>query len=284
MRAQILTACSALAGFGLLVSATEAQAQCHSACPPPPPCCAPPAPPTPPTHPGKPGGGYGGNVNVNVNVNASASATINASGNASATVGSFNRSGAGGIVYASGGYGNWSQGPGNVAVVPNFMVHGAAEATREAYSASRKVTKRVVLQAVCIDDKRVPHPASQVRPDREISEAYDGELYRCMAGTTLQVTYADYDGKISVDGGKTLTCGRGEALYHSRGGNVSCKTQIAQRACNERSLLRRFGTGVKILTMTREETYTAYKESSAQSSHSAGGTLVLDGGVGGIVH
>ena len=51
-----------------------------------------------------------------------------------------------------------------------------------------------MIQAFCIDDRDVPHPASQVRPDREVAADYDGELYRCIAGTRLQITWAEYQG------------------------------------------------------------------------------------------
>ena len=91
-------------------------------------------------------------------------------------------------------------------------------------------------------------------------------------------------------------CGKGEALYHSpfvkagpegpgaRGGSdtLSCRPQRPARDCNERSLLRRFGAGVKVLTIVIVEKYTAYREEASASS--AGGSLSLDGGVGGIAY
>ena len=52
-----------------------------------------------------------------------------------------------------------------------------------------------MIQAFCFDDKEVPHPASQVQPDREIAEAYEGEVYRCIAGTHMQVTIAPWRDK-----------------------------------------------------------------------------------------
>ncbi|HEY0053254.1 MAG TPA: hypothetical protein VGB49_07580, partial [Caulobacteraceae bacterium] len=144
-----------------------------------------------------------------------------------------------------------------------------------------------VIQAVCIDDRNVPHPASQVRPDREISDDYDGELYRCLAGTKLQITIAEYLDRVSFDGGESLVCEKMQALYHSPGGRLECRAQRAARDCNERSLLRRYGAGIKILTMVREETITAYREETvtearAEASVSAM-SLTLDGGVGGRV-
>jgi hypothetical protein len=149
-----------------------------------------------------------------------------------------------------------------------------------------------VIQAFCLDDKDVPHPASQVFPERDVEAAYEGELYRCIAGTRMQYVYADYLDKVSFDGGKTVTCDKGQSLYYSRrvsgeGGKESqgfleCRKQIPARDCNERSLLRRFGAGVKILVITTVEKYTAYREESVESSSSSIGSMSLSGGVGGI--
>jgi hypothetical protein len=81
-----------------------------------------------------------------------------------------------------------------------------------------------------------------------------------------------------------MECAKGEALWHSSGGVVQCRAQLAARDCNERSLLRRYGAGIKILTMVREETYTAYREEASSETRTATMSIVLDGGVGPIVH
>jgi hypothetical protein len=160
---------------------------------------------------------------------------------------------------------------------------------RIAYEASRTRTRKVVIQAYCLDDRDVPHPASQVTPDRDIDEAYDGELYRCIAGARMQYVIADFNGKIAFDGGQTIVCAKNEALYHSQGGRdapaqVACRPQKPARDCNERSLLRRFGAGVKVLAMVTTEKYTAYREETVmeQSSQTVITTMSLDGGVGGV--
>ena len=132
---------------------------------------------------------------------------------------------------------------------------------------------------------RVPHPASRVRPDREVHGDYEGELYRCLSGTFLQMTWAEYQGEVRFDRGETMSCRKGEALWHGRGGMVECRTQKSERDCNERSLLRRYGAGLKILTMVREETYTEDREEVIEEAGIAvsGATISLDGGVGGRV-
>ena len=138
------------------------------------------------------------------------------------------------------------------------------------------------IQAFCFDDKEVPHPASQVAPDREIGESYEGEVYRCIAGTHMQVTIAPWREQVSFEGGKTLACQKGEALWHAAGhggGQLICRPQIPARDCNERSLLRRFGAGIKIMTIVMTEKYQAYRERSSGATTTA---MTFDGGVGGF--
>ncbi|WP_339915542.1 hypothetical protein [uncultured Brevundimonas sp.] len=278
MRVRIKTWLPPLLGaFALMAFADSAAAQCCA--PPPPPCCQPPPPPPPPPPccelpPPPPCCGGGGNVNVNVNVNANASASARA------------RSGSN--VYVQGGGGAYvTVDQPYPTTISGLTVEGgqAAQVIRVPFTATRRFQKRVVIQAVCIDDRSVPHPASQVRPDRDVYEDYDGELYRCLAGTWLQITIAEYEGEVRFDHGETMSCRKHEALWHGRGGNIECRPEKPERDCNERSLLRRYGAGVKILTIFREETYTEYREEVVQTSGLAvsGASITLDGGVGGRV-
>ncbi len=258
-----------------LMGAGQALAQC-CCCAPPPPCCAPPTPPVPPSTPCChqviiPG--------VNVNVGANVVVSANALAIAGAGAGASSR--AGSTVFFGGGGSSWSVGESSAGLIQNLQVEGLRP-IRTAYQASRTRIRIVVIQAVCIDDQQIPHPASQVSPDRDIDEAYEGELYRCIAGTHMQVTVADYDGRISFDHGQILSCAKGEALYRQRGGEMVCRPQKPARDCNERSLLRRFGAGVKILKIITVETYTAYREEETVRSASAF-SMTVDGGVGGMV-
>jgi len=219
-------------------------------------------------------------VNVNVNVNAGAVAGARARAGLNAR--------AGGAVWVGGGgsaYVTVDQPYPTTISGLNVESGGMRRVIQVPYEERRRWEKRVVIQAVCIDDRSVPHPASQVRPDREVHADYEGELYRCLAGTWLQATWAEYEGDVRFDQGETISCRKGEALWHGRGGVVECRTQRAERDCNERSLLRRYGAGVKILTMVREETFTAYREEVIEEAGMAvsGGAMTLDGGVGGRV-
>ncbi|WP_031239218.1 hypothetical protein [Asticcacaulis sp. AC466] len=266
MRAVFTKFIAVLLSVGVMALAGEAMA-CNTG-------CAPPPPPTPPTNPNPPcgGGGCGGhgggktNVNVNVNVRA----------------GAFGSASAGSTSYG-GGYGNWSQTPGYPQAAGSLNVLTDDASAFEAYSETQSFTRQTIIQASCIDDTGVPHPASQVFNGRDIANNYRGEVYRCIAGTHMQWTFADYDGqKINFDGGKNMTCAKGDALWFE-GGELTCRPQTPQRQCNERSLLRRFGVGIKILTLTRTETITKQRQIAAARSTSSATVMSFDGGVGGFV-
>jgi hypothetical protein len=291
---------SLAAGLGaLLVSSMAYAGSCN--------CTTPKPPPRPPSGcnsgcnggggGGNHGGGHGGggsNVNVNVNVSASASAS------ASSGAGAGSNSSAGSSVYYGGGtHGGYYSGPVSTGYIQGLNVVGGEATQRMAYEATRTKFKRVVIRAVCLDDRDVPHPASQVTPDRDIDNGYDGEIYRCIAGSRMQYVIGAYDASNQGDfGGQTHVCGKNEALYYGAGGAglaggpagpngaggaVSCRPQKPARDCNERSLLRRYGAGVKVLTILTTEKYTAYREETVQQS-SQGLSLSLDGGVGGVVY
>ena len=294
-----------LAAFvGVLVLGGVAYAQCGSCTPTPPPCCSPPpAPPRPPTPPSCNTCGGGGHnvyvpgINVHVSgsvvVNANASANSSASSNSSAGAGAGAGASAGSTVYYGGGtHGGYYSGPVSTGYIQGLNVEGGEARRRQAYEATRTRTRRVIIRAVCLDDRDVPHPASQVTPDRDIDNGYDGELYRCIAGSRMQYVIADYEGQIDIStggAGQTYICQKNEALYHVPGASqgqssISCRPQRPARDCNERSLLRRFGAGVKILTIITTEKYTAYREETVQERQSLTTSFSLDGGVGGVVY
>ena len=279
MRAPIKFLLAALAGLTLSAVAAGAALAGPCGCTPPPPCCAPPSPPPPPSYPCCQPPGHTVNI-PGVNVFVGASVIVNASAEAQASAGA-NASGGATVFFGGGGGGGGYAIPGVQGMVQGLNVEGAM-LKRVSYEATRKITKRVVIQAVCLDDKDVPHPASQTTPDRDIEDTFDGELYRCIAGARMQATIADYDGHIDFGHGQVLACDKAQALYHSPGGGVECRAQKPARDCNERSLLRRFGAGVKILTMITIEKYTAYREETVRSATTT--VMSLDGGVGGFMY
>lgn len=272
----------AIAGLGMLFMAESAMATC--------PGCLPPRPPVSPPVP--PGGGChncgpvtppvaccgGGNVNVNVNINnVSAGASANANASANAAARAYGSGRGSGIVVVGGGGGAYFNVDQPYPMTAGLSVEAmAAETVRVPYSASRRMEKRVRIQAVCLDDRNVPHPASQVRPGKDV--AYEGEIFRCIVGTKMQYTISDLDG----GPGETLLCNKREALWYG-GNRLECRPEKQERDCNERSLLRRYGAGVKELLLVREETYTEYREEVVERSVVTAGSMMMDGGVGGRV-
>ncbi len=210
-----------------------------------------------------------------------------------------------GSFFGGGGGGFVSDGP-VPTVINNLLVDAEAQTKTiteqievpytETIMSSRWVENIYVLQAVCMDDSGTPHPASRPDPHDQVDPNFNGELFRCMAGTWMQVTLGEYAGGDWTSGqfnnGSTIVCAKGEALVHRAGGQVTCAAQTPRRNCNERSLLRKFGPGVKVvrisrqeqfseqITKTRTETRTRTVQVEAKSS-AVKRTLILSGGVGG---
>ena len=150
------------------------------------------------------------------------------------------------------------------------------------------------VQAVCVDDKGTPHPASRLSADQRVDANFDGEIFRCMAGTSMRVILGD---QAQLAGGSAssrfqntsgFSCAKGEALVHRRGGRLVCQTQRPQRDCNERSLLRRNGPGIKLVQMHAERacvptTTTVMQTVQRQVQRTRPAKtapMVFDGGVG----
>jgi len=121
----------------------------------------------------------------------------------------------------------------------------------------------LLVQAICIDASGNPHPASQTFGGRNVAAGFRGELYRCMSGTRMRYTMGD----------RSYDCEPGQALWYENN-TVECRAQIARRQCNERSLLRRFGAGDKLIRVRETETREVVRETQVQ------GTMIMDGGVG----
>ncbi len=228
-------------------------------------------------------------------VRAPGASVIIGAGNAGRGYSTYIRNGqseqAGVYYFNNGGHGA-TVAPYESSVLNNLNVQGGMQtvtekvATTEEYCAPTDMRDVIQsVQAVCIDDKGAPHPASQVFGEEDIASAYSGEVFRCMAGTSMQVTVGSFNDNGAVfDGGRTFSCSKGEALLHSAGGNLSCAPEAPQRNCNERSLLRRHGPGIKkIMSKTPAcipSQRTVMKEVQIEKPISSSGRIVLDGGVG----
>lgn len=155
---------------------------------------------------------------------------------------------------------------------------GGEESRTVTESATEMVTDTMVIRASCIDDKGAPHPAARITSARDIDSGFDGEVFRCLPGTQMEVTIGRLvNGQAVWDGGRTLACGKGEALVY-RGGQIVCAPASRQAGCYERSLLRRHGPGIKVVTLTSQQTVQRTRTVQAERSELRG--IFLDGGVG----
>lgn len=218
---------------------------CHSCNPTPPPChsCQPPTVVVPPPHVPPP------NIVV-VNAGARASAQASATAIAIATARTGDTIIRQNTIVEAGAQAQASS-----------MAFAVTEASVSTESASSE--RMLLIQAICLDATNNPHPASQVFGGRDVADGYRGELFRCMSGTRMRYT---------VDG-RNYDCAQGEALWYENSA-VTCRTQIERRPCNERSLLRRFGPGDKMVRIRTTETRQARTETTFN------GAMVMDGGVG----
>jgi hypothetical protein len=284
----------AVAGSLMASAAASAQHGPTPVSPPPPshnPCCTHPGGPNihapnvhiggPNIHVGGPNIHVGGvHLNSNINVNVSATASANASAMASANA--LGRASAGGntFIYSGGGYVGGGTAPGATALTDLRIAGSGYELIEE--ERTRWVEGWRVVRVVCVDDTGTPHPASRPDPSERVDARFDGEIFRCMSGTALQATLGwREEGEDVFDGGQTIQCRKGEALRHAPGGQLSCAVQEPRRNCNERSLLRLHGPGVKLVYYRYEEVYTETVRRESSRAQMSSMTLMLNGGVGG---
>lgn len=235
-----------------------------------------------------------------VSTTLSSGVVVSGSGSASGSSTGFAGGYGGGSSYGGLSYGGGGVTGGSGGTIRGLTVDGGYEtrlveeevSAPETYCIDKVSELRVIrpVQAMCVDDRNIPHAASRVDDDRQVADGYRGEVYRCMAGTHMQVTLGEMaSGAPSFASGETFSCAKGESLWHGAGGKLSCAAQTPERNCNERSLLRRYGPGVKLVEVasaktvcepaTRMVKQSVRKEVKVPRSLPVG-DLQLDGGVG----
>ena len=207
------------------------------------------------------GGGFG-SVSVVINVNQTAQAVANGSAQASTL---SNAAAANLITGGGGGGGGFSDsGPStsitNLTVISNDQPAPPPMQSRQVCIAQKAVIAVYAVQAVCLDDKSTPHPASQTNADRDIADGFRGEVFRCIAGSHMQYTISNYaGGQANFDHGQTKVCAKNDSLWREADGSIACRPQTPARDCNERSLLRRYGAGIKVLKVAGGQVCAAYR-------------------------
>jgi hypothetical protein len=157
------------------------------------------------------------------------------------------------------------------------------------------------IHAECVSADGHSFPASHMVGATWLDASYEGEVMRCIPGSTLKVTVgevvqSDQGMASSFTNGQQLNCGQHEALRHFKDGMLKCAIEVPVPDCTERTNLRRWGTGDMFFsyrTRVCAQTHREYSQISQQqesttsesSSESGSGEMVLkgmqlDGGIG----
>ena len=133
----------------------------------------------------------------------------------------------------------------NVNVSPAEVVAAPAAAQACVY---QQATVIKAIHAICVSADHHEFPASHMVGETWIRAAYEGEIARCLPGSTLKVMIGSVvqsaqGAAVSPVHGDTLICGPHEALRHFKNGLLKCAPALAVPDCTERTNLRKFGTG-----------------------------------------
>ena len=109
------------------------------------------------------------------------------------------------------------------------------------------------IHAVCVSADGHQFPASHMTPDTWINSGYEGEVARCLPGSTLRVLVgsvmqSDQGMATSYEDAEALVCGAGEAVRHYKDGMLKCAPAEKVVDCTERTNLRKYGTGDMFFT------------------------------------
>lgn len=154
-----------------------------------------------------------------------------------------------------------------------------AEETCEAQQAT--VVK--AIHAACVAAGGEEFPASHMLSESWIESSYEGEVARCIAGSTLKVVIGDVvqsdQGMAGTyEHGKVLMCGPHQVLRHYKDGMLKCAPAMPVPDCTERTNLRRYGTSDFFFAYRAEVCAATAHEASARDTNVSG--MTLEGGVG----
>jgi hypothetical protein len=175
------------------------------------------------------------NKNVDVQVSAIAQAQAQAFAAAGAASGAISFAGFSGGIPES----------------PGFVAGGEINVNVEAAAPActwQETTVIKAIHALCVSEDHHEFPASHMVEDSWIRAGYEGEIARCLPGSTLKVTIGSVmqsseGAAVSTAHGETLMCAPQEALRYYKGGLLKCAPAVKVPDCTERTNLRKYGTG-----------------------------------------
>jgi hypothetical protein len=174
-------------------------------------------------------------INKNVNVEVSAIAQAQA----------FAAAGAASNAISFAGF------SGGIPESPGFVAGGEINVNVEAAAPACTFQEATVIKAIhalCVSEDRHEFPASHMVEDSWIRAGYEGEIARCLPGSSLKVTIGSVlqsseGAAVSTAHGETLMCAPHEALRYYKGGLLKCAPAVRVPDCTERTNLRKYGTG-----------------------------------------
>src|SRR5262249_33996831 len=104
------------------------------------------------------------------------------------------------------------------------------------------------IHAICVSADGREFPASHMVGTTWIASGYEGEIARCLPGSTLKVmigsvVQSDQGMATSMANAQTLSCGVHQAVRHYKDGQLKCAPAEKVVDCTERTNLRKWGTG-----------------------------------------
>ena len=176
-------------------------------------------------------------INKNVNVEVSAIAMAQAQ--------AFAAAGAASNAISFAGF------SGGIPESPGFVAGGEINVNVEAAAPACTFQEATVIKAIhalCVSEDHHEFPASHMVEDSWIRAGYEGEIARCLPGSSLKVTIGSVlqsseGAAVSTAHGETLMCAPHEALRYYKGGLLKCAPAVRVPDCTERTNLRKYGTG-----------------------------------------
>jgi hypothetical protein len=96
-------------------------------------------------------------------------------------------------------------------------------------------------------------PAARMIGDTWINSGYEGEILRCLPGSTLRVMVGsvmmgEQGMSVSMNDPQILNCAPGQAVRHYKDGMLKCAVAEKVPDCTERNNMRKWGTNDMFFT------------------------------------
>jgi hypothetical protein len=141
---------------------------------------------------------------------------------------------------------------GSAAVVAqNTVAVGGAVAGGQCRWADTTVVK--AIHAICLSRDGHQFPAAHMIGDTWINSGYEGEVVRCLPGSSLKVMVGsvmmgEQGMAVSLNDAQILSCAPGQAVRHYKDGMLKCAVAEKVPDCTERNNLRKWGTNDMFFT------------------------------------